>query len=105
MAQYDVYPNPTGTQRSVVPFVVVLQSDQLAHHNTRLVMPLMRLPRAPVASPRRLATTVDVLGELLYLGAHQCAALPVSQLKLPILSLKNQSTQLSDALNAVISGV
>lgn len=88
-----------------MPYVVVLQSDQLGHHNTRLVMPLMRLPHAPVASPRRLATTVDVLGESLYLGAHQCAALPVNQLKKPVQSLKVQSTQLCDALDAVIAGV
>jgi len=105
MAQYDVHANPDAAQRVSIPFVVVLQSDQLDHHSTRFVMPLVRLPHAPAKAPRRLAQTVVVHGEILFLGAHQCAPLPKSLLKAPVASLRHDAAVLCDALDAVISGV
>ncbi len=105
MAQFDLYPNPNVAQREAYPFLVVMQNDQLAHHNTRLVMPLARLPRPPVRAPRRLSQPVVVDAVTLYPAAHLCAALPVRLLGHPLRSLADQQAILRDALDAVISGV
>jgi toxin CcdB len=105
VAQYDVYPNPTPAQRAAFPYYVVLQSDQLAHYSTRMVMPLARLVVASPQAPRRLGPTVEVAGERLVLAAHLLAALPQGVLREPVASLRAESARIVDALDAVISGV
>lgn len=105
MAQFDVFANPNVAQREAYPYLVVMQSDQLSHHNTRLMMPLARLPHPPLDSPRRLSQPVVVDNETLYPAAHLCAALPVRFLRYPVLSLAPHSDVLRDALDAVISGL
>ncbi len=105
MAQFDVHPNPNVAQRPAFPFVVVVQSDQLDQHTTRLVMPLARLPRPPAALPRRLSQPVTVQSEALYPAAHLCGALPARLLRQPVANLKGQSQGIVDALDAVISGL
>jgi toxin CcdB len=105
MAQYDVFENPSIAQRGGYPYLVVLQNDQLENYKTRLVMPLARLPSAPRALPRRLAQSVVIAGETVFLAAHLCAPLPAALLKKPIASLREQAGALRDALDAVMSGV
>ena len=105
MAQYDVYENPNIAQRTAFPFIVVLQSDQLDYQSTRLVMPLARLPQKPLRAPKRLAQTVEVAGEKLFLSAHLCGAIPARLLRTPVLDLRREASVLSDALDAVVSGV
>lgn len=105
MAQFDVYENPNVAQREGFPYLVVLQNDQLEHLNTRFVMPLQRLAQRPASAPRRLAQTVTIDGEALYLAAQFCAALPARVLRKPVSSLVHESVALLDALDAVISGV
>lgn len=105
MAQYDVYPNPTLAQREAFPFFVVLQSDQLSHFSTRFVMPLARAVPRPGTLPRRLAQSVEVSGERLLLAPQLCAALPERLLRKPVASLRASAGVLTDALDAVISGV
>jgi toxin CcdB len=105
MAQFDVYANPTAASRDGYPYLVVLQSDQLDHLSTRLVMPLQRLERAPGDLPRRLAQMVLIDGEPLHPAAHQCAAMPARLLRRPVASLAAEQSVLRDAIDAVISGV
>ena len=105
MAQYDVYENPNIAQRSAFPFIVVLQSDQLDYQSTRFVMPLARLPHPPLRIPKRLTQTVEVAGEKLFLSAHLCGAIPARLLRSPVVDLRRDASVLSDALDAVVSGV
>lgn len=105
MAQFDAFENPNALQRTAFPYLVVMQSDQLSHFSTRFVMPLARLPRPPVAAPRRLSQTVQIGGETLYPAAHLCAALPTRLLRRPALSMSAQADTLRDALDAVVSGL
>jgi toxin CcdB len=105
MAQYDVYENPNIAQRSAFPFIVVLQSDQLDYQSTRFVMPLARLPHPPLRTPKRLARTVEVEGEKLFLSPHLCGAIPARLLRSPVVDLRRDASVLSDALDAVVSGV
>ena len=103
--QYDVFENPNVAQREGFPFLVVLQSDQLAHYSTRLVMPLARLAKKPAKLPRRLAQVIEIDGEPLYPAAHLTAALPVRLLRHPVDSLRGRPDVVRDALDAVLSGV
>ena len=106
MSQFDVFENPNRAQRAGFPYLVVLQSDQLDHFSTRLVMPLVRMPNPPAMLPRRLAQTVRVAGEALHLAPHLSASLPERLLlRHPVASLRSQSDTLREALDAVISGV
>ncbi len=105
MAQYDVYPNPTTAHRAAFPYYVVVQSDQLTHYSTRLVMPLARPVNRPSTEPRRLGLTVEVAGETLLLAAHLLAALPQGLLRAPVGNLRADSHRIVDALDAVVSGV
>jgi len=105
MAQYSVYTNPNAQQRLAFPWLVDLQSDQLSHYSTRLMMPLARLPGAPPDLPRRLTETVQVAGEHFYLAAHLCAPFPAKLLRRPVASLRRESAVFVDALDAVVSGV
>jgi toxin CcdB len=105
VAQYDVYPNPTAAQRGAFPYYVVVQSDQLAHYSTRLVMPLARPSTVPGNPPRRLGLTVDVAGERLLLAAHLLSALPQAVLREPVSSLRADAHRIVDAMDAVVSGV
>ncbi|MBK9362917.1 MAG: CcdB family protein [Rubrivivax sp.] len=105
MRQFEAFANPNVAQRPAFPYVVVMQSEQLQHHSTRLVMPLARLPRAPELAPRRLSVAVTVAGEPLYPAAHLCGALPARLLRHSAGLLREQSHLLVDALDAVISGI
>lgn len=105
MAQFDVFENPNRVQREGYPYLVTMQSDQLAHYSTRLVMPLARLENTPAMLPRRLTQTVVVAGEALHLAAHLSAPLPERLLRRPVCSLRSQADALCDALDAVMSGV
>ncbi|MDR2000070.1 MAG: CcdB family protein [Zoogloeaceae bacterium] len=105
MAQYDVYTNPNAQQQRAFPYLVELQSDQLRHYSTRLLMPLARLPDTLADLPRRLTETVEVDGERFYLAAHLCAPFPAQLLRRPVTSLRHEASLFVDALDAVISGI
>lgn len=105
MAQFDVYVNPSAAQREGFPYVVVIQSSQLDHLPTRLVMPLQRLEAIPRHLPRRVSQPLQIANEALFPAAHQCAALPAKLLRKPVTSVATQDGVLRDALDAVISGV
>ena len=105
MAQFDLHINPNPREREGFPFLVIVQNRQLDHLPTRLVMPLQRLAEQPQGLPRRLVQTVTIDGEALYLAAHQCAAIPVRVLRLPLRSVADQQATIRDALDAVVSGI
>lgn len=105
MPQFDAYENPNVAQRPAFPYFVVLQSDQLDHFNTCLTMPLARSRSSGLKPPRRLAQTVHVNGENLYLAPHLLAALPRALLKQRVVSLRADAALFIDALDAVVSGV
>lgn len=105
MVQFDAYSNPNVAQRDTFPHLVVMQSNQLAHFTTRLVMPLVKLPTPPTDAPRRLAQPVLVNGERLYPAAHLCGAVPARLLRQPVCSLASQADVLRDAMDDMVSGV
>ena len=68
------------------------------------------MPSTQHAELARLRTenatqAVLIEGERLYPAAHLCAALPARLLTHPVASLRAQAALLTDALDAVVSGV
>ena len=105
MPQFDAFENPNAAQRPAFPYFVVLQSDHLDHFNTCLTMPLTRSSASGPKPPRRLAQTVTIKGESLYLAPHLLAALPKTALKRRVVSLRADAAVFIDALDIVVSGV
>ena len=105
MAQWDVYPNPSPRTRAELPFFVDLQSDLLSALETRLVAPLARTLLNAKGLPRRLCPTFSIDGEPLALIAHEAGAVDARQLKRAVASLRAEAHVITDALDAVISGI
>lgn len=104
VAQYDVFPNPSGSAATGIPFVVVIQSDLLDALPTRLVMPLAILDFA-VNVPKVLCPVITVKGQHLHVLAHYAAPLPAKVLRRPVDNVAAQSSALVSAMDAVLSGI
>ncbi len=105
MAQFDVYPNPSPTQRDAFPFLVDIQNGQLSDFATRLVMPLQRLTLPPQGLPRRLSYAIQIEKQTFYLAPYFCAPILSKMLRGPVASLASEQAAVLDALDAVLSGV
>lgn len=104
MAQYDVYPNPSRSASTGIPFVVVIQSDLLDALATRLSIPLA-VPDATVKAPPALCPSITVNGQRLQALAHYAAPLPARALKRAVDNVAVQSSALVAAMDAVMSGI
>ncbi|MES2942160.1 MAG: CcdB family protein [Pseudomonadota bacterium] len=104
MAQFDIYVNPQPASRQFVPYVLDIQSDLIDKLATRLVMPLSRVGVGQARLPPNLCLLVEVDAEPLTLLAHMAAPVPARLLKKPSGSLRHRASEISAALDAVISG-
>ncbi|MES2942162.1 MAG: CcdB family protein [Pseudomonadota bacterium] len=85
--------------------VVQIQNDAFDELPTRVVIPLQR-PRITLGSvPRRLGQTVVVNGESLFLGVHFIATVPAKMLKTCLENIGAQQAVITDAMDALQSGV
>ena len=105
MAQFDVYANPSKTQRGEIPWMVDIQSDILDKLPTRLVIPLALRPNMPAAMPRSLCPIISWNGTTLVALPHLAAQFRVKDLGPVHGNLRPQASQFVDALDAVASGV
>ena len=105
MPQYDVYVNPQRASRAFVPYVLDVQSNLIDSLSTRLVMPLSRIGAAQRLLPVNLCPIVLVEDEKLTIQPHLAAPVAASALKNPVLNLQSQASEITAALDAVISGV
>jgi toxin CcdB len=104
MAQYDVYPNPSSSSATGIPYVVVIQSDLLDALATRLTIPLA-MQDASTKVPTALCPVIRVKGRHLHALAHYAAPLPAKALRRPIDNVAAQAYALVSAIDAVMSGI
>lgn len=104
MAQYDVYPNPSQSATSGIPYVVVVQSDLLDALATRLTMPLSEFDVA-IKVPTALCPVIVVKGQRFHALAHYAAPLPAKLLRRPVDNVAAQSSELVSAFDAMLSGI
>ena len=103
MAQFDVHANP-GRNRAIMPYVVNVQSRILDSMRSRVVIPLMRLPRPPDAEPR-LNPEFVVRAESVFLDPLALFAAPVASLGPVVASLAadDDASRIIAAIDAVIT--
>ena len=104
MPQYDVFPNPSASAASGIPFVVVIQSDLLDALASRLTIPLATRAFAGKVPPA-LCPIISVRGQRLHALPHFAAPLPTKSLRRPVDNVAAQSSALVAALGAVLSGI
>ncbi|MBF0325303.1 MAG: CcdB family protein [Alphaproteobacteria bacterium] len=103
MAQFDVYPNPTGGMSGAAPYVLDVQSDHVAHLPTRMVVPLARPDEFQPL--RHLNPLVEVKGERMAALVQFMAAVPREVLRDPVASLKDRRQDFVNAIDFLFTGI
>ncbi len=98
MAKYDVFPDPGGRG-----FLLDVQSDLLDGLNTRVVVPVMALDRAPLPA-RRLNPVFDVQDVPHVMVTQFMSAVPVSILKAPVANLGTKFSEITAAIDMLTQG-
>lgn len=99
MARYDVYPNPGGAG-----YLLDVQADLLDGLNTRVVVPLLPPATAPLPA-RRLNPLFDIAEMPHVMVTQFMAAVPLAFLNRPVASLIGRDTEITNALDMLLSGI
>jgi toxin CcdB len=84
--------------------VLDCQSDLLAHLNTRVVVPLIPIGRAPTPA-RRFNPIFAIGGQDIAMDTQFISSIERRHLGAVVCSLANRSFEITDALDLLISGV
>jgi toxin CcdB len=104
VARFEVFRN-SGAHADDVPYLPDVQSDLLHGLETRVVIPLRRRDRFPASRiPLRLTPVFEIEGTDCLLETPKLAAVPLRLLKQPVLSLSNEQTTITGALNFLFQG-
>ena len=100
MARFDVYANPELGERKHTPYLLDIQNDFISGLATRVVIPLRREaafgPRAKDLNPM-----VMVAKDAVVVDAAALGAIPLVELQKPVANLREQRTEIQDALDAL----
>ena len=99
MARYDFYANPDSPG-----YLLDVQADLLDNLSTRVVVPMMPVGAAPPVL-KRLNPIFDIQSERHVMVTEFMAAVPASILKTPAGSLAQHDTEITDALDMLLTGV
>lgn len=100
MAQFDVYRAPKPDPG----YLLVVQSDLLEGHQTRVVVPLLRPEAAPVAA-RGLNPDFRIQGVPYRMVTQFIGSVPLRLLQRPVASLKSERDAIVRALDVMLSGI
>jgi toxin CcdB len=100
MARFDVFANPTVSERGHTPFVVDVQNDHLGPLATRVVIP-MRARKSFGKPARGLNPILEVQGTGVVLDTASIAPVPAQMLKHPVLSAPPWRDDVLDALDTL----
>lgn len=98
MAQYDLFPNPSGNG-----YLLDVQSDLLGGLNTRAVAPLLPQSAAPIAASR-LNPVFEVEGAAHLMMTQFIAAVPTRMLQAPCGNLSENFDAITAALDMLFHG-
>jgi toxin CcdB len=100
---FDVFANPNLAGRRWRPFVVVIQSQFLAHFRTRVIVPLV--PRSEIKSIARLNPVVAIEREEFYFHPVELAHIPTELLRDYVTNLDADRDRLVAAIDIVFTGI
>ena len=105
MAQFDVYVNPSKTNRFAYPYLVDIQNPVISDIATRIVIPLGNAGLFKNKTMKGLTLEVEYEGERLLLLTPQIASVPAKVLKSPIGSLEHLRDNIVSALDFAVTGI
>ncbi len=98
MARFSVYPNPEADG-----YLLDVQADLVRHLNTRVVVPLMPLGKAPQAATR--LNPLFVIEDIEHTMVTQyLAAVPINVLKRETLNLVDRRDDIVNAIDLLLQG-
>ena len=103
MARYDVYRNANKATRSDVPFLLDVQANLFRDLRSRVVVPLMTRPAIP-RPMTRLNPVFTVAGREVVMSTTDIAGVPVSVLGPIVASLAEQGTEITNAIDFLLTG-
>lgn len=104
MAQFDVFRNPDRTTQARIPYVVVLQSDLLAHIEHHVVAPLRIADDDSVIPVLRLNPLIVIDTQKFHVRVQDMATVPRRMLKMPVANLSPQREEILAALDFLFTG-
>jgi len=98
MARFGVYPNPEADG-----YLLDVQADLMRHLNTRVVVPLMPLGKAP--QPATRLNPLFVIEDIEHtLVTQYLAAVPINVLKRETLNLADRRDDIVNAIDLLLQG-
>ena len=101
MAQFDVHRN-LGSQKTVIPYVVIVQSRRFDLARRRVVIPLVLQSVAPSLEPR-FNPAFEIEGKQVVLNPLHMVSIAVDRLGEYVGSLKKDGDQLIAAIDLLIT--
>ncbi|WP_193181174.1 CcdB family protein [Nisaea sediminum] len=99
MARFDLYADPGGNG-----YLLDVQANLLDALNTRVVVPLMPHAKAP-APARGLNPVFDIRSEPHVMATQFLSAVPLPHLSEPVGTLLAHDTEITNALDMLLTGV
>jgi len=104
MARFDVFQN-SGPLATSTPYLLDVQSALLDGLDTRVVIPLRRVDQFPAVNfAKDLTPIFDIEGVSCFLETPKLAAVPTRLLKNHVMSLSDQQSLISNALDRLFHG-
>jgi len=100
MARFDVYQHPDPAIRKKTPYLLDVQNSHIDRIGTRVVIPL-RLAEYFALRMRDLNPSFEIGGKAVVLDTAAMAAIPVAELKKPVVNVAAQSASVMAALDVV----
>lgn len=99
MARFDVYANPDGPG-----YLLDVQADLLEVLNTRVVVPLLPLDRAPPPA-KGLNPVFEIRSARHVMATQFLSAVPCALLDRPVAALLGNDTEITNALDMLLTGI
>ncbi len=103
MARFDVYATPFADERKHTPFWLDVQADHLQSLATRVIVP-MRRTSAQTPLKQRMNPEFDVEGVRVFADTANIGTFPLSLLRRPVASLRQDRLIMDDALDFLFTG-
>ena len=100
MARFDVYANPETSERKHTPYLLDVQNDYIDALITRVVVPL-RTEAAFGPRARNLNPSFAVASGTVVLDSAALGAIPLSELRKPVASLRDERPAIQEALDTL----
>ncbi len=103
MARFDVYPNSTIKERSLIPYFLDVQNDHIQGLQTRILVPLWNAKVLPLRVAD-LNPEFEIEGHRVVMDTPSLGAVPVSALKPAVDNLAPQQLVIQNALDVLFGG-